>query len=509
MKKAVFSGLTLLLTAGLMVFCSFKSAHTAENTPINRPFPQHAASTYTNRPMMPAGKTQVQMDKTIVKLFKKILLNNLIVDEKGPQTREEFRLTNWHSLEWEVNEGIAKYSHVNVSESMGYGMLAMAYMAGSEEMLDMKANEWIFGCAEIKEYYDAMLRTVIEYPSIIAPNLFTWQLWGYTDKGAKYSEFKKSWKSKNDGYTGFRITDGIKMAPFTRDSHDGDSATDGDMDIIYSLIIADRQWGSGGRYNCIETARKMLGDFWNYVVHKKYNTLLLGDWAGRNGDKGESTLATIQMNAARPSDFIISHLRAYKEIDPAHDWQSVIDAVYDAARDVIAQVKDEYGKNNGLLPDFVIRNSADNGWIIPDGFVLEDEDGDGMYGYNACRVPWRLGTDYLLYGNTERTGFDLFKDIINPLDQLAAKIAAKGLDQFGPLNMNGDGIWNTGDWNMYWDDAQTFTAPFLVTAAANGNSNLVSEIWKWEGMEEFWCDTWGDYIKLIVMLTTSGNYWKP
>jgi hypothetical protein len=34
-------------------------------------------------------------------------------------------------------------------------------------------------------------------------------------------------------------------------------------------------------------------------------------------------------------------------------------------------------------------------------------------------------------------------------------------------------------------------------------------MWKWEGLEDFWCDTWGDYIKMIVMLTASGNYWKP
>jgi hypothetical protein len=281
------------------------------------------------------------------------------------------------------------------------------------------------------------------------------------------------------------------------------------MDIIYSLILADKQWGSNGRYNYLEIARKMLRDFWDYCVHDKYYTLRLGDWARRGGDKGNPALAAMQMSATRPSDFIISHLRAYKAIDPAHDWQKVIDATYGVVKDVIAAVKKEYGKNYGLLPDFVIRNENDTGWAIPEVFVLEDEDSDGSYGYNACRVPWRLGTDYLLYGNTVSAGFDLSRDVIKPLDQLGAKIAKNGLDEFGPLDMNGDGIWNTGDDDEYWDDPQTFTSPFLVTAAANGNSSLVNKMWKWEGLEEFWCDTWGDYIKMIVMLTVSGNYWKP
>jgi hypothetical protein len=513
MKKIMVFGLTLFLAAGGMFFWSCQSTGGVDDgpriseTPPYHPFPQHAASTYANRPKMPSGVSQAQMDQKIADLFKEILLNNLIVDEKGPQNRTGFRIVNWHSLAWEITEGMSDHSHVTTSESVGYGMLMMAYMAGSEGMLDMKPDEWLFGCTEIKEYYDAMLRTVLEYPSIIAPNLFTWQLGGYTNRGTKYSEYVEDWESDNDGYTGFRIVNGVKMAPFTRDAQDGDSATDGDMDIIYSLIIADKQWGSNGRYNYLDIARKMLGDFWTYIVHDKYFTLRLGDWAKLGGDKGDDTLAAMQMSATRPSDFIIDHLRVYKAVDPAHDWQKVIDATYDVVKEVIVSVKSEYGKNYGLLPDFVIRNKDNNGWAIPEEFVLEGD--DGLFAYNACRVPWRLGTDYLLYGNTAAAGFDLFKDVIKPMDGLATKIAGKGLDMFGPLEMDGTGIWNTEDWDTYWDDPPTFPAPFLVTAAANGNGSLVNKMWKWDGLEEFWCDTWGDYIKMIVMLTASGNYWKP
>ncbi|MDR2574917.1 MAG: hypothetical protein LBC52_00575, partial [Treponema sp.] len=312
MEKTVIFGLFLLLAAivGTILGCQSTGTN-AGAEPVNYPFPQHAASSYANPPTLPASRSQDQMDKLIIDLFRKILLNNLIVDEKGPQNKDGFRMANWHSLEWEIQEGMSDYSHINVSESMGYGMLMMAYMAGSENKLGLKKKDWIFGCTSLKEYYDAMLRTVLEYPSVIAPHLFTWQLYGYTDKGTKYSEFIKDWKSGHDGYTGFTINkNGLKTAPFTRDSEDGDSATDGDMDIIYSLIIADKQWGSNGPYNYLEIARTMLADLWQYCVHSTYKTMLLGDWASKGGDKGNPALAAIQMNATRPSDFIISHLKA-------------------------------------------------------------------------------------------------------------------------------------------------------------------------------------------------------
>jgi len=512
MKKATVFGLLLFLAAGVGVILSCQTIGARAGVePVNYPFPQHAAASYANSPTLPTTTSQSQMDKIIVSLFKEILLNNLIVDENGPQDKDGFRLANWHSLSYEVEEGMIDHSHINVSESMGYGMLMMAYMSGSEKKLGLRKKDWIFGCTSIKEYYDAMLRTVLEYPSIIAPNLFTWQLYGYTDQGTKYSEFIEDWESDHDGYTGFAINkDGIKTAPFYKDPEDGDSATDGDMDIIYSLIVADRQWGSNGRYNYIEIARAMLADLWQYCVHPVYKTMLLGDWASRGGDKGDPALAAIQMKATRPSDFIIDHLKAYKAMDSAHDWQQVIDATYSVIKDVYADVKAKHGASRGLLPDFVIRNDADTAWIVPDGFVLE-ADTDGSYSYNSCRIPWRLGTDYLLYGgNATVPGYNMLAETIQPLDKLSAEIfESADLDVFGPLAITGDGIWNTEDWDVFWDDPQTFTAPFLVTAAAAGNKALVNEFWKWDGLKDFWCDTWGDYIKMIVMLTVSGNYWKP
>jgi hypothetical protein len=448
-------------------------------SPVNKLIPQHPFPYYTKyavTPMMPDNKTKKISEDAIISLFRNILLNDLIIDSNAPQNKDEFRMVIRHSQELEENEKSVKASHINVSESQGYGMMIIAYMAGSEEKLKFSEDNWIFGSTNLKDYYDAMLRTVIAFPSVIAPSLFTWELFGFpADK-----------RNRN----GYKTLKGIKTAPFTPDNRESDCATDGDMDIIYSLILADRQWGSCGKYNYINIAKNMLNDLWKYCVHDKYHTLLLGDWA-KNSDNDVSA------NASRPSDFIISHLKTYKEVDPEHNWQAVIDATYNLIKE-IRDGQNAKGNNNGLMPDFVTRGKA--GWEIPCENFIEDYDGD--FSYNACRVPWRLGTDYLLYGNTTIGNSSLYDLIIKPLDDFAKNYTGGSPEKLGPLYMNGK--------PFDWTEPDLFAPPFLVTAAAAGiNQEWVNALWNFSGLAKYNSDTYGDYIKLLVMLTVSGGYWKP
>lgn len=425
--------------------------------------------------MMPDNKTQEQIDGMIISLARDIILNDLIVDSNSPQTKEDFRMVIRHSQEWEVDEGYLDVSHLTTSESQGYGMMIIAYMAGSEQKLNL-GDKWIFGCTSMKDYYDAMLRTVLAFPSAIGPKLFTWEIFGYPRGG--------------DNATGYKTDGEIKSAPFSSDSKSGDSATDGDMDIIYSLIVADKQWGSGGKYNYIGIARDMLGDLWDYCIDSEYHTLLLGDWAKKSNNN-------ILKHATRPCDFIISHLKVYKKIDPLHDWQSVIDASYNVIKEIRCK-ENGMGNTNGLLPDFLQR--GEDGWEVPAENILESY--DGAYAYNACRVPWRLGTDYLLFGNTQIGDSTLFDYIIKPIDDFARNFSKGNVNKFGPFYMDGT--------PFNWTDPDLFTPPFLVTAAgAASDQKWVNSLWNFRGLSKRNGDTYGDYIKLLVMLTVSGKFWLP
>lgn len=458
----------------------------------------------------------VQTDEMIFNLFMEILNNNLIVDSNSQANKDYFRLVLQHTDYWGLYGDPNDYggyltedginSHINVSESQGYGMVMLAYMAGSEEKINASGYNWIYDCTSLQEYYNAMLRTVQQFPSSIGPHLFTWELFGYRDYFDYYPE-------------GYKEEDGVKSAPFYQNPDDADNAIDGDMDIIYSLLLADKQWGSDGEYNYKEVALTMLADLWDYCVHKEYKTLLLGDWASVTKDEKLK-------NATRASDFMLDHLKAFAAADPSHNWQEVIDATYNVIGEIReAQIAE--GNTNGFLPDFIVR--GENGWEVPSGYVLEDDSLDGGFGYNSCRVPWRLGTDYLLNGDTEIGEGSLYEYCVEPLDVFARTIAGFGSDndisRFGPFPIDAASF-EEGTAPLYTEPS-LFTAPFLVTAAGVGfDQEWVGlfyegwEEWYYDEEAEDWLpahadvsmftgDTYSDYIKLLVLITASGNWWLP
>ena len=422
---------------------------------------------YAAAPTLPSD--QKQIGGKILSLFQKILQNDLIADTNAPMTKDGCRLALRHCRRWDIDDRSIEVSHITTSESQGYGMLLLASMAGFKEAGD--SPQWICGCGSLQDYFNAMLRTVLAFPSVIGEGnrLFAWELFGYPREG--------------DNQTGYRETDGLKTAPFTRDPQTGDCATDGDMDVIYALLLADRQWGSCGMYNYRQIALDMLECLWDYCVHKEYRTLLVGDWAsGRSGILG---------SAVRVSDIIPSHIKAYAKFDRKHDWQSVADAVYGVIGDLCED------RPNGLLPDFAVRE--DGKWKAPDGTIMEGD--DGAYSYNSCRVPWRLGTDYLLCGDTPVGSRSLYEAIIQPLDTFAKTYTGGDLDRLGPLRLDGTPLGRP--------DPGVFAAPFLVTAAAGGNQDWADTVWGWRGLDKYNGDNYGDYIKLLSMLAAAGYGWFP
>jgi len=497
------------------------------------PFPQGESSlaTYTVRPVLPTHSVAAQ--QTMINLLKDILNNNLIFDSRTPLTRSRFRIVLEHHASYPRTghsaSGNIHEEHITVSESMGYGMLILAYMAGSEDALTAAGHTWRFGAESLKDYYDGMLRTVLSFKSPLSVNgvrtaQHSWELFGF-NTGINETGFAVN--NGTDILTkGFRYinnsTASAKIAPFANTPGGGpnggegntgyynngtSSATDGDMDIIYSLIVADKQWGSDGRYNYREIALEMLEGFWRAVTHTQYRTLLLGDWAWRAHLSSGVNLN----NGTRPSDFVLSHLRAYKAFDTERNWQEVIDATLN----VIADIRDGQhaigNPNNGLLPDFAVREAASEKWKPAPPNFLEGSS-DGRYNWNSCRTPWRLGTDYLLYGDTAMTGNianpSLFNYIIAPLDAFAKARVGNNRNSMTGLSTNFP--LNAALENSRENANPGFVTPFLVTAAAVGNDQeWVDAFWAYPGMSRFNNNWYTDYYKLIVMITASGNYWKP
>ena len=532
MKNYMFIGIAIVMLTFCLVYtgCDPNSGNTQVADPSAFPFPQGSASlaTYAIKPMLPTDKAGAE--QKMINLTKEILNNNLIFDSRVPLTKSKFRIVLEHHTSYPTNGTTIIEQHITVSESMGYGMLLLAYMAGSEAALTTAGHTWRFGADSLKDYYDGMLRTVLSFQSPLQgrnTKQHSWELFGYNtgrnDTGLSVNNIS------TNHTRGFRYLEDSntspKIAPFANTPAGGpnggggttgynntgtSSATDGDMDIIYSLIVADKQWGSDGKYNYKELALEMLDGFYEYVVHKAYSTLLLGDWA-YNATPNTATSAL--RNGTRPSDFILSHLRAYKAIDTKNDWQAVIDATLNVIIDVRDALHADDAPNNGLLPDFAVRSTvtADK-WIpAPSGFL--EGTNDGRYSWNSCRTPWRLGTDYLLYGDTPMpsgslTNPSLYTYSIKPLNDFAK--ARVGEDTNNMAGLNAGYSLDAPLANATQGANAGFAAPFLVTAAAvGGDQAWVDAFWVHSGTFSFMNDWYGDYYKLITMITASGNFWKP
>ena len=62
-----------------------------------------------------------------------------------------------------------------------------------------------------------------------------------------------------------------------------DSAFDGDADIALALLLADAQWGSGGKVNYRAAASEVISGIGESTIGPESHLPLLGDWVNPQG----------------------------------------------------------------------------------------------------------------------------------------------------------------------------------------------------------------------------------
>lgn len=390
------------------------------------PFPQH--TTYTAGTIRPNHKTQRQLDQA-VKNFYRLWRQQYV--RAGCKAG--------HYVVLPLGEGGGKASNsISVSEGHGYGMILMALFAGYD--------------AQAQRTFDGMYRFFLDHPSRINRHLMAWNQAG---------------KSCRDAKGAF-------------------SATDGDMDIAYALLLADKQWGSAGAINYRAAAVQMIeagilrGDINPVNYHPTF-----GDWVKPNDPT--------YYCATRTSDFMVEHLRAYEAATGNNDWTAVRETCYN----LVEYIQEIYSPDTGLLPDFI--QEINNEPYPPAGVLLE-ADTDGAFSYNACRTPWRLATDYLISGEPRA---------YNAVNKMTAWIkGATGGDPtqiFGGYELDGTPIDVDDRYSM------AFIAPFGVGAMVDtAHQDWLNAIWDLvvaESLNDE--DYYGNTLKLLSLVVMSGNWWSP
>lgn len=315
-----------------------------------------------------------------------------------------------------------------VSEAHGYGMLLTVMMAGAD--------------SNAKTYFDGLYRYYKAHPSTNNPYLMAWK---------QNSSFQNI-EGEN-------------------------SATDGDMDIAYAMLLADKQWGSSGSINYLSEAKSMINAIMQSDVNPSRWTLRLGDWA----TSGEYDTAT------RPSDFMLSHMKAFRSATGDARWDKVINQTYS----IIQTIFSSNSSNTGLMPDFVLYSG---GKYVPAYPEFLENELDGGYYYNSCRTPWRITTDYLISGDNRA---------LSQLNKMNSWIKSKTSNNPSSIK---DGYTLTGTTKGSYNSG-AFYAPFGVSAmTSSSNQTWLNDIWtKTAGSPKE--DYYEDSIKLFSMIVMSGNWW--
>jgi len=404
--------------------CAANAGQAAEH----RPFPQHTV--YTRGTLKPSSGNQAALDRCVLDFYAKWR-------QKYLRTADPGQLYVFANAE----KGFDLPATRTVSEAHGYGMVAAVLLAGPDN-------------PTARADFDALVRFFLAHPAVDHPALM-------------------AWRQVIQPKTGKLIEDGEGRM----------TATDGDLDIAYALLLADRQWGSAGAIDYRGTARKVMAAILAGESDSRRHILTLGDWVD-----DESRC----YGSLRSSDFVPDHFKAFAATSGDVRWTQIADTTYD----ILQRIGSRFSPDTGLLPDFVV--PCKNEYAPAPPKFLEGSH-DGQYFYNACRDPWRLGTDYLLSGDPRALA------LLRPMNAWIQKATEGDPDRIGA------GYTLRGHCICRDDDSAAFLAPFAVAAMADPAAQ--------EWLDALWDDLadrhlqrqhyYENTIELLTLVVLSGNWWAP
>ena len=424
----VCAAVLTLLTAVSSVLCveadapSLTQPAKSAQAPIAH-FPFPQHITYAPGTLHPNHISREEQDQIVRKAYDQWKRSYITSVENGRADVPMFR----------VNAGPRK-KNLTFSEGQGYGMIITAIMAGH----DPDANMLFDG------------------------------LWEYSRKHP----------SRNDKRL---MAYKVPVRPDRRNS-----AFDGDCDIAFGLLLADRQWGKAGRIDYHAEALKVIDGLMSSVIGPESRLPMLGDWVKPNGKK-------YHQRTIRTSDIMPGHFRAFARATGKKNWLATLAACQHLVDEIQASVTPE----TGLLPDFIIAPSKLSDPPKPAPAYFLERYRDGRYYYNAARVPWRIGTDALVardpisLAQVRKMAFW----IVSATEGAPARIKPG-------YNLNGRAL---PDNNYY---SKAFAAPFGIAVMAlstqqtylNQTFDLI--IGKSQGYYE-------DTISFLCLLVMTGNFWDP
>lgn len=171
------------------------------------------------------------------------------------------------------------------------------------------------------------------------------------------------------------------------------SATDGDLDIAYALVLADEKWGNDGPVKYGDHARELIRAIHDREIDPVTQLPRVGNWAV---DQKSARLL-------RPSDLITAYFRKFARYTQDGSWTQVAQN----SQTVLKRLSARHA--TGLIADFVTVSGPELklGSVRPKQVESRH---DNHYSFNACRIPWRVAYDYQL--NRSEVSYDVVAKIL-------------------------------------------------------------------------------------------------
>jgi endo-1,4-beta-D-glucanase Y len=297
------------------------------------------------------------------------------------------------------------------------------------------------------------------------------------------------------------------------------SATDGDMDAAYALLLAADQWDDTTYYRGALRIIAALEEN-NILYAPKHHPTAeffprLG--IGTNDNYPEQNYWNVR--ATRSSDFMVSHFdvfHAARKHDDfymntgAGDVPRVWEVLTEKTFDIVAHMQHPV---TGLIPDFMGNKDGDFTQPISSFSGISDEpyenpgSNDSAYWYNACRFPWRFAQGYI------HSDMAAVKPVIARMEEwlLGAEVHYEWgwfQDTLLRAGYTVDGAVLPG--YDYYDRA--FAAPFMTALSIGEEEWHFNAMWEtisWFREPGDWSRYYDNTISLLNMLLVSGNWWKP
>lgn len=251
--------------------------------------------------------------------------------------------------------------------------------------------------------------------------------------------------------------------------NDPGSATDGDIDVAFALIVANNQWGG----NYLQEAKDVIQVIKNSVVTTCDSLFALAPGYSKVSDIGPMwggcDLTDIQY-------YTPAFFRVFAEVSGDSDWNKLADDTY-----IILNAA--ANPETGLVPD----------WQSVSGTPGGNSDRVPYFRYDACRVPWRMALDYLWNGNEQA------HEWCTKISNWAYNIGPENI--MDGYNLDGTTV------GEYHNSA--FVGGFAVSAMCN--SQKIADAFGAEMISNRLGDSnWFIYSTRSLYLTTiTGNFWKP